>query len=68
MKKIFTLVAVALSAISANAQTESWNVNNTDGTLKTDDYKAQMQVLCLFFHSAQQTLQEHTLPVLLQVT
>ncbi|MDD5856472.1 MAG: hypothetical protein PUC90_09105 [Prevotella sp.] len=39
MKKIFTLVAVALSAISANAQTESWNVNNTDGTLKTD-YKA----------------------------
>ena len=40
MKKIFTLVVVALSAISANAQTESWNVNNTDGTLKTDDYKA----------------------------
>lgn len=36
MKKIFTLVVVALSAISANAQTESWNVNNTDGTLKTD--------------------------------
>lgn len=36
MKKIFTLVAVALSAISANAQTESWNVNNADGTLKTD--------------------------------
>ena len=36
MKKIFTLVAVALSAISANAQTESWNVNNTDGTLKAD--------------------------------
>ena len=36
MKKIFTLVAVALSAISANAQTESWNVNNADGTLKAD--------------------------------
>ncbi len=36
MKKIFTLVVVALSAISANAQTESWNVNNTDGTLKAD--------------------------------
>lgn len=36
MKKIFTLVVVALSAISANAQTESWNVNNADGTLKTD--------------------------------
>ena len=39
MKKIFTLVVVALSAISANAQTESWNVNNADGTLKAD-YKA----------------------------
>ena len=36
MKKIFTLVVVALSAISANAQTESWNVNNADGTLKAD--------------------------------
>lgn len=36
MKKIFTLVVVALSAISANAQTESWNVNNDDGTLKAD--------------------------------
>ena len=36
MKKIFTLVVVALSAISANAQTESWNVNNTDGTLKAE--------------------------------
>ena len=38
MKKIFTLVAVALSAISANAQTESWNVDD-NGTLKAD-YKA----------------------------
>ena len=36
MKKIFTLVVVALSAISANAQTESWNVNKADGTLKAD--------------------------------
>ena len=36
MKKIFTLVVVALSAISANAQTESWNVNKDDGTLKAD--------------------------------
>ena len=36
MKKIFILVVVALSAISANAQTESWNVNNADGTLKAD--------------------------------
>lgn len=36
MKKIFTLVVVALSAISANAQTESWNVNNSDGTLKAE--------------------------------
>ena len=36
MKKIFTLVVVALSAISANAQTESWNVNKADGTLKAE--------------------------------
>ncbi len=33
MKKLFTLVAVALMAVSANAQ-ESWYVNNDDGTLK----------------------------------
>ena len=35
MKKIFTLVALACAAISANAQ-ESWYVNNEDGTLKAD--------------------------------
>lgn len=35
MKKLFTLVAVALAAVSANAQ-ESWVVYNTDGTLKAD--------------------------------
>ncbi|MGN0221924.1 MAG: hypothetical protein ACI4BA_07380 [Prevotella sp.] len=35
MKKIFTLVALACAAISANAQ-ESWHVNNEDGTLKAD--------------------------------
>ena len=35
MKKIFTLVSIALCAISANAQ-ESWTVNNEDGTLKAD--------------------------------
>lgn len=35
MKKIFTLVSVALCAIAANAQ-ESWKVNNEDGTLKAD--------------------------------
>ena len=36
MKKIFTLVALACSVISANAQ-ESWIINNEDGTLKADD-------------------------------
>ncbi|WP_298453551.1 hypothetical protein [uncultured Prevotella sp.] len=36
MKKIFTLAAVAVAAISANAQTESWYVNNSDGTLKAE--------------------------------
>ena len=35
MKKIFTLVALACSVISANAQ-ESWIINNEDGTLKAD--------------------------------
>ena len=35
MKKIFTLVAVALSAMTVNAQ-ESWVVYNQDGTLKAD--------------------------------
>lgn len=35
MKKIFTLVAAALCAVSINAQ-ESWTVYNTDGTLKSD--------------------------------
>ena len=35
MKKIFTLVALACSVISANAQ-ESWVINNEDGTLKAD--------------------------------
>ena len=35
MKKIFTLVAVALSAMTVNAQ-ESWVVYNEDGTLKAD--------------------------------
>lgn len=36
MKKIFTLVSVALVAMTMNAQTESWYVNNEDGTLKSD--------------------------------
>lgn len=36
MKKIFTLVSVALVAMTMNAQTESWYVNNEDGTLKAD--------------------------------
>lgn len=35
MKKIFTLVSVALCAMSVNAQ-EVWTVNNADGTLKAD--------------------------------
>ncbi len=35
MKKIFTLVSVALCAVAANAQ-ESWTVNNADGTLKAE--------------------------------
>ncbi len=35
MKKIFTLVSVALVAMTMNAQ-ESWYVNNEDGTLKSD--------------------------------
>lgn len=35
MKKIFTLVSVALCAMSANAQ-ETWTVNNADGTLKAE--------------------------------
>lgn len=35
MKKIFTLVSVALCAMSINAQ-EVWTVNNEDGTLKAD--------------------------------
>lgn len=36
MKKLFTLISMALVAMSVNAQTESWYVNNEDGTLKTD--------------------------------
>jgi len=35
MKKIFTLISVALCAISVNAQ-EVWTVNNADGTLKPE--------------------------------
>ena len=35
MKKIFTLVSVALCAMSANAQ-EAWTINNEDGTLKAE--------------------------------
>lgn len=35
MKKIFTLVSVALAAMTVNAQ-ESWYVNNEDGTLKSE--------------------------------
>lgn len=34
MKKFFTLISMALVAMSINAQTESWYVNNEDGTLK----------------------------------
>lgn len=36
MKKIFTLVAVACMAWSANAETESWSIVNADGTLKAE--------------------------------
>jgi len=36
MKKLFTLVAVALVAMSASAQEEKWVVYNEDGTLKAD--------------------------------
>ena len=36
MKKFFTLISMALVAMSINAQTESWYVNNEDGTLKAD--------------------------------
>jgi len=36
MKKIFTLAAMACMAMSVNAQTESWYVNDTDGKLKAD--------------------------------
>lgn len=36
MKKIFTLISVALVAMSGYAQTESWVVNNENGTLKAD--------------------------------
>lgn len=36
MKKFFTLISMALVAMSINAQTESWHVNNEDGTLKAD--------------------------------
>ena len=35
MKKIFTLVSIALCAMSVNAQ-EVWTVNNEDGTLKAE--------------------------------
>ena len=33
MKKIFTLAAIAMIALGANAQTESWNAVSADGTL-----------------------------------
>lgn len=36
MKNFFTLISMALVAMSINAQTESWYVNNEDGTLKAD--------------------------------
>ena len=36
MKKFFTLISMALVAMSVNAQTESWCVYNEDGTLKAD--------------------------------
>lgn len=36
MKKIFTLVSIAVCAMSVNAQTEKWTVNNEDGTLKAE--------------------------------
>ena len=36
MKKFFTLISMALVAMGINAQTESWYVNNEDGTLKAD--------------------------------
>lgn len=36
MKKLFTLAAVALIAMSASAQEENWVVYNEDGTLKAD--------------------------------
>ncbi len=36
MKKTLLLVATLAVAISGNAQTESWHVNNEDGTLKAD--------------------------------
>ena len=35
MKKLFTLVSIALGAMSVNAQ-EVWTVNNADGTLKAE--------------------------------
>lgn len=35
MKKFFTLISVALCAMSVNAQ-EVWTVNNEDGTLKAE--------------------------------
>lgn len=36
MKKIFTLISLALVAMSSSAQTEAWTVNNEDGTLKAE--------------------------------
>ena len=36
MKKTLLLVSVALSALTVNAQTESWSVANEDGTLKAE--------------------------------
>lgn len=36
MKKIFTLISLALVAMSSSAQTETWTVNNEDGTLKAE--------------------------------
>lgn len=36
MKKTLLLVAAVLGGMTANAQTESWYVNNSDGTLKAE--------------------------------
>lgn len=64
MKKTLLLVAALVGVVGAKAQTESWSVNNSDGTLK-DVYVANPDIhRCRWSSSRRQMSRERMFLVL----